>query len=52
MEEDDKDNSSDMDYTPHDFNEEVVKTGPHGGAKADPEAVSATPIPATALPGT
>ena len=47
--EDDKDDSSDMDYTPHDFNEEVVRTGPHGGAKVDPEAVSATPVPGTAV---
>lgn len=23
---------------PHDFNEVVVKTGPHGGAVADPDA--------------
>ena len=50
--EDDKDDSSDMDYTPHDFNEEVVRTGPHGGAKVDPEAVSATPVPGTAVPTT
>jgi len=30
---------------PHDFNEVVVKTGPHGGASADPNAHPLAPPP-------
>jgi len=36
--ENNKDEEDDMDYMPHDFNEVVVKTGPHGGASTDPNA--------------